>query len=82
MPSVSPFLGSVTLEVASLFTKKITGRVLTPEQIKSITKSAVGKYFADFLPTPEAEALATSRVEAARLHVDAATKITRDRGRP
>jgi hypothetical protein len=68
-------VNSVFLELLSLLSKVLTGPLLTPDQIKSISKSAVGQYLTDFLPTPESEILAADRVENARLHVEAATRI-------
>lgn len=63
--------------VATLF-RAITGRLYTEEQIKSITSGALGKYFAEFFPTPKDELEAQQRVSSARKHIAAAGSIIRD----
>ena len=62
-------------ELISALTRAITGRLFSDEQIKSITSGAVGKYFADFFPTPKDEQEAREKVNAARKHIGAASAI-------
>lgn len=65
-------------EVFGIIVRSITGRLYTDEQIKSVTSGAVGKYFAEFFPTPKEEIAAQERVGAARRHIEAANSIIRD----
>lgn len=58
--------------------RAITGKLYTDEQIKTITSGAVGKYFAEFFPTPKVELAAKERVDAAQKHISAASSIIRD----
>ena len=55
--------------------RAITGRLFNDDQIRAVTKSAIGKYFADLLPEPEDERTAKERVEKARLHIGKASSI-------
>lgn len=71
----SMFIEPVMIEFARAATQVITGRFLTNEQIRLISKNAVGAYFSDWLPTPKDEVEAKKRVEQARLHITEASYI-------
>lgn len=64
-----------SLEITKVLVQTITGTLLTEEQIRSISKNAVGSYFADWLPTPKEEVEAKKRVEEARMHITEASRI-------
>jgi hypothetical protein len=64
-----------SLEITKAVVQLITGKLLTEEQIRSISKNAVGSYFADWLPTPKEEVEAKKRVEEARMHITEASRI-------
>jgi CHASE3 domain sensor protein len=68
----------VSAELLSAFARAITGKLYTEEQIKTITSGAIGKYFAEFFPTPKDELAAKERAESARKHISAASSIIRD----
>lgn len=72
---MSIHLELVGLEVSRVLSRIITGKLLTEEQIQSISKNTVGSYFADWLPTPKEEADAKRRVEQARVHISEASSI-------
>lgn len=55
--------------------RAVTGRFLSEKQIRSIARSTIGKYFADFLPEPKDERAARERVEEARQHIGKASSI-------
>ncbi len=63
--------GAVGVELS----RAITGRLFNDDQIRSVAKSAIGKYFADWLLEPADEHAAKERVEEARLHIDKASSI-------
>jgi len=65
-------------EMISALIRAITGRLFTEDQIKTITSDTVGKYFADFFPTPKEELEAKERVESARNHILSASTIIRE----
>lgn len=75
--SVSLF-ANVSAEFVGALLRAVTGRLYTEEQIKSITSGAIGKYFAEFFPTPKDEVAAQERVDSARKHIAAASSIIRD----
>jgi len=52
-----------------VFTQHI---LFTDQQIKTITSGAIGKYFANFFPTPKDQREAQEKVNAARKHIAAA----------
>lgn len=56
-------------------TRAITGRLFNEDQIRAVTKSAIGKYFAEWFPEPADERTARERVEEARLHIGKASSI-------
>jgi hypothetical protein len=66
---------ALTAELARELSKRATGKLLTEAQVQTLTKSIVGKYFSDWLPTPQREAEAEERISAARIHITEATKI-------
>lgn len=55
--------------------RTITGRLFSEEQVRTLTRSAIGKYLAEFLPEPADERTAKERVEEARLHIGKASQI-------
>ncbi len=55
--------------------RAISGRLFTNDQISALTKGALGKYFAEFLPEPQDERTARERVEEARVHIVRASSI-------
>lgn len=69
------FIVSLYGEFISALSRAVTGRLFTDEEIKNITSGAVGKYFADFFPTPRDEQEAQDKVNAARQHISAASSI-------
>lgn len=68
-------ISSIGALAATEISKAITGKLLTEEQINAITKNIVGRYFTDFLPTPQKELEAEERISNAKLHISEATKI-------
>jgi hypothetical protein len=62
---ITPLVSETSKEVIKL----LTGKLLTENQIQSISKHVVGKYFADLLPTSEKEAEAAERIASARMHI-------------
>lgn len=66
---------ALTAELARELSKRVTGKLLTEAQVQTLTKSIVGKYFSDWLPTPQREAEAEERISAARIHITEATRI-------
>jgi CHASE3 domain sensor protein len=69
---------NVFAEFLSALFRAITGKLYTDKQIKTITSGAIGKYFAEFFPTPKDELAAQERAESARKHISAASTIIRD----
>jgi len=65
----------VTGAVAVELSRALTGRLFTDDQIRAVTKTAIGKYFADLLPEPEDKRTARERVEEARSHIGRASAI-------
>ncbi|HEY9628715.1 MAG TPA: hypothetical protein V6C84_15555 [Coleofasciculaceae cyanobacterium] len=65
----------MTAELVRELSKRATGKLFTEAQVQTLTKSIVGKYFSDWLPTPQREAEAEERISAARIHITEATKI-------
>ncbi len=55
--------------------RRVTGRLLTDDQIRTISSHAVGKYLTEFLPETEDEKTASEKVEAARHHITEASSI-------
>jgi hypothetical protein len=68
-------LKAVSSEVYRALARYVTGKLLTEEQIKTLSKNAVGKYLAEWLPTPADEAEAQERVTQARHHITQASSI-------
>ncbi|MBE9103188.1 hypothetical protein [Vacuolonema iberomarrocanum] len=66
---------ALTAELIKELSKRATGKLLTEAQVQTLTKSIVGKYFSEWLPTPQREADAEERISAARIHITEATKI-------
>ena len=65
-------------ELLTAIIRAINGKLYTDEQIKNITSGAIGKYFAEFFPTPRDELAVRERVDSARKHIAAASSIIRD----
>ena len=65
----------LAVEVARALSRIISGRLMTEEQIRTVTGGLVGKYFADWFPTSQQELEAGRRVEVARTHIAEATRI-------
>lgn len=65
----------LTAELVRELSKRATGKLLTEDQVQTLTKSIVGKYFLEWLPTPQREIEAEERISAARIHITEATKI-------
>ena len=55
--------------------RSVTGHLFTETQIRKITSHAIGRYFAELFPEPEAERRARERVEEARDHITKASAI-------
>jgi hypothetical protein len=68
----------VSAELLGTLARGITGQLYTEKQIKTITTGTIGKYFAEFFPTPKDEIAAIERAETARKHIYAASTIIRD----
>jgi len=68
---INQLLGQVSRAVIQV----ITGKFLTDEQIRLISKNVVGAYFADLLPTPKNELEAKERIEQASLYITEASQI-------
>ena len=66
---------TVVIDLARAVTQIVTGKFLTEEQIRLVSKNVVGAYFADWLPNPKDEVEAKQRVEQARLHITEASQI-------
>lgn len=62
---------AVALELVRL----VTGKLFSDEEIKEITKGAIGRHFAELFPEPADERAARERVEEARSHITAANEI-------
>ena len=71
-------VGKISGEIVRGFVRNFTGNLFTDEQIITITKGAIGKYFAEFFPIPKDELAAQERVEKAQEHIKAAGVIIRD----
>lgn len=65
----------ITVEAVRELSRLVTGKLLTENQIQSVSKHIVGKYFADWLPTSEKEAEAEERISAAKIHIAEASRI-------
>lgn len=63
------------VEVLAELSKLITGKLLTEAQLEAASKNIVGRYFSDFLATPQKEVEAKERIEKARLHISEASAI-------
>lgn len=71
---LEPIYGLIA-ELVRELSKRATGKLLTEAQVQTLTKSIVGKYFSEWLLTPQREAEAEERISAARIHITEATKI-------
>jgi hypothetical protein len=63
------------VEALAELSKLITGKLLTEAQLEAASKNIVGRYFSDFLATPQKEVEAKERIEKARLHISEASAI-------
>jgi DNA repair ATPase RecN len=75
MLDIVTFVVPLISEASKEAIKLLTGKLLTENQIQSVSKHVVGKYFADLLPTPENEAEAEKRIASARIHITEASNI-------
>jgi predicted phage tail protein len=71
-------LEALTLEIGRAVVRFATGKLLTDSQIKSISNNVVGAHIAGWLPTPKEELEAGRRVDAARKHINEASRIILD----
>ena len=69
------FFSDLLIELTRILTRIITGKLLTDEQIGSLTGSVVGRYFAEWFPEPQDEAEAQRRVDTAKHHIAEATRL-------
>jgi hypothetical protein len=53
----------------------LTSRILTDEQVRTISTNVVGHYFVSWLPTPKEEQQAAERVQIAQNHISEASNI-------
>jgi Rad3-related DNA helicase len=63
------------VEALAELSKLITGKLLTEAQLEAASKNIVGRYFSDFLATPQKEVEAKERIEKARHHITEASAI-------
>jgi hypothetical protein len=68
-------LTDFTVSFIRALSQVLTSRWLTDAQIRGISASVVGRYFADWLPTPKEEHEAAERVAAAQKHIAEASRI-------
>jgi hypothetical protein len=68
-------IDDIVIHVARAAAQIISGKFLTDEQIRLISKNVVGAYFSDWLPVPKDEVEAKKRVELARLYITEASQI-------
>jgi hypothetical protein len=71
-------LNSIIVEAIRVISQLVTGKLLTDEQIRSISGNIVGTYVSDWFPKPKEEHEASKRVEVARAHITEATRIILD----
>jgi hypothetical protein len=69
---------ALAIDLARAAAQLITGRLLTSSQIESISESLVGKLLSDWLPKPEEDRRAQSRVRQAQEHIAKASEIVRE----
>jgi hypothetical protein len=62
-------------EIIRTLVQLVTGRLLSKKQIDSISSSLAGKLLANWLPQPEDQRPAQSRIEEAQKHIEGASKI-------
>jgi hypothetical protein len=62
-------------ELLRVASQLLTSRLLTDEQIRSISKNIVGRYFSDWLATPKQEQETAQKVDLARAHITEASQI-------
>lgn len=74
----SELLAKIAFEGSKALTQIVTGRLLTDEQINSVTQNTVGAFFRDWFPISEEEVELKERVEEARLHIVEAGQIMAD----
>ncbi len=55
--------------------RTITGQLFTEDQIKLITRHSLGRYLEQLFPGSQEEMDRASRISAAQLHIDSASKI-------
>ena len=67
--------GTLFTNLLRALSQVLTSRWLTDDQIRNISATVVGNYFADWLPTQKEEREAAERVEAAGKHIVEASRI-------
>ena len=68
-------LSNLLVDVSQVVSQIATGRLLTANQIRTITSNVVGRYFADWFAAPKDEQNAAKRVDEARGHLAEATRL-------
>jgi hypothetical protein len=68
-------LTNLVVDVSQVISQIATGRLLSADQIRTITGNVVGRYFADWFATPKDEQDAARRVDAAKDHLAEATRL-------
>lgn len=68
-------LSTVMSELLKILSQQITGRILTEQQIQSITENVIGQYFSELLPTSKRDLESQERIAAAKTHIEEATVI-------
>lgn len=66
---------NLLVEVLREATKMLSGQLLTEAQIKTATNNIVGRHFADWFPLPQRQVDAETRINDAKHHITAATRI-------
>ena len=69
------FVDQFINELSSQVIRSITGQLFTKDQIKQITRHSLGKYFEGLFPGDQEELDRAKRLEAARTHIESASKI-------
>lgn len=66
---------NVALSLTREISRRLTGRLLTEQQIQPITENIVGQHFSEFFPTPQKDIEAQAQISAAKLHITEASEI-------
>lgn len=71
MDVATTLFGELSVQVARI----ITGKLLTKEQIKTISSHSVGRYISDIFPEGEEQKSQRERMMAAQSHIENASRI-------